>query len=609
MRDDYPANATSLICGKFKKIHGFLAGERFTLVEVREGDVVCGIEVTTGSSSSNDTVSTAIMTEDISGSWSLSSHSLSSGEDATESISEGTTDLSAEPPLFLNPSQVHNFSYGNCSPVYGLDSSKRRNRVFDKTTTSELQLVGTIVFEDSEDCCTSEQEPINEDTDSTLALAPTRYVQNCDTVGTVSANMAMDISSRNLSRLLELNSLDTTQLLESFRSGVPRYPFLDLALPEIPMTISKSTTDLRFSLFSENQSSPSSTAAVVVGNESNAWAVTKMRDLAPKLLSQGDCSVAIVGLELINWRDSLMQLKKVIQAVKTEVESHTSASNNHVSCCAPPCPISPESSVCGGENLFRDKELGAIMKLTNDGSHTNSLFPSVLTDFPDDGMSFEDDDDGLGDELVALDTIEDDLRKELEATEMIVKSILSTTSEFSSEAESLSTVINDKEGDSTALYVEPVNAEYIARDLEASAIFLHNKDRTLISNWDSMSDAADSVTILKGMLSLEESIDNYIKRPLGILVSGRKYSRPARHVRFADKDEEFSYQGIVNKDTEEDSDDRSTGDLQGAWEDFYAVCENLIDELTLACTRTVDKAIPSERKICSGRLLRSSVHY
>ena len=75
-------------------------------------------------------------------------------------------------------------------------------------------------------------------------------------------------------------------------------------------------------------------------------------------------------------------------------------------------------------DLLLDSELRAVMKITKDGEDASTLFPSVSFDS---FMATCDSDDGLDDELVALEMLEVDLRQEMDtATELALLPMLTS---------------------------------------------------------------------------------------------------------------------------------------------------------------------------------------
>lgn len=63
--------------------------------------------------------------------------------------------------------------------------------------------------------------------------------------------------------------------------------------------------------------------------------------------------------------------------------------------------------------------------------------------------------------------------------------------------------------------------------------------------------------------------------------------RRVRRVRFSENTPEFFYYD----DTDSDDESKVFSNLQDVWNDFYIVCEDLIDELTFACTRSLDRHV------------------
>jgi hypothetical protein len=94
---------------------------------------------------------------------------------------------------------------------------------------------------------------------------------------------------------------------------------------------------------------------------------------------------------------------------------------------ASPRPLETASDVSDGAiSLFRDDELRAIMEITKEGENTSALFPSCSTESEIDFCS----DDGLGDEISALDEINRELRKELAIADILSADILLPVRKF-----------------------------------------------------------------------------------------------------------------------------------------------------------------------------------
>ena len=124
--------------------------------------------------------------------------------------------------------------------------------------------------------------------------------------------------------------------------------------------------------------------------------------------------------------------KRVVGAAKLNSSSASSSSQEtckmqihidneyeHFFCNPSSLPLmTSPSSKADDTSLFRDKELQAVMRITQDGNDTSALFPS----FSDAGSSFEaESDDGLRDEMGALDDVQKELHTELHIAETVIK--------------------------------------------------------------------------------------------------------------------------------------------------------------------------------------------
>eukprot|EP00977_Amphora_coffeiformis_P013890 scaffold3782_cov170-Amphora_coffeaeformis.AAC.9 len=200
-------------------------------------------------------------------------------------------------------------------------------------------------------------------------------------------------------------------------------------------------------------------------------------------------------------------------------------------------------------DLFVDEELKAFLKITRDGEEASPLFPSFSSD---DISSVAFSDDGLGDELGALDNINDELRKELDFADVVING------SNSADSWQLKTRRAVKKG--KALSKEPPLRDHIGTDSTVSAT----------DSEPSPSDSSDTS---------EKSIAR----------EGQRRVRFAeKRVHFADRHEEFVYHGHLPIIILEESSSDETRDGPEPWfgklEDAYMVLEEMIDDLALSCT-------------------------
>ena len=653
-------------------------GECVTLTEVKFDGIVCGIEVAPYIFGENETVSTTPITSYPSGSWSLSSHSVGEVEPETNKPLR-PLDVAVESPLEINTTIVHSYSNGVCSPVYELESTRKRarSRVGQRVHSEELQVLGPIVFD-------SEDEYNENDGERNHAEASRQ------TMGSTLLLPAVTVPRRDLM----FNQMFPPKLTQPWNTPTK---MLDKAPPKILPTV---PAILHNNDSTQPQLTPSSTSpllSAVHGKDQIRLTLETFRHMVPKLLSSEN-SPGALRVQLDNWRDNMRSLKQRMKDVATE--PLMISCTDGITCSASALPListaSPQPSTASDPSLFQDQELNAIMALTEGGADTSILFPCVS----DESRSEEDfeDDDGLRDELGALNTIEEDLRKELEATDILLRTIVSSIS--GSDTDSAPTSVEgDEEGTKAEVNplggeadyckgsggecksllpqgtkstecdssIEPEELDGEEKYLEATEEVVENS-RELSENdsllnetrgpercsvtspednrkeWEaleilqsleeakssSIEGSTDSVILYKATRSLDsltafdsevssyaESRDSF--RPVSILRSTGKYSRPATRVRFKEQLEEFfsydeSFEGDYTAcpDSPSCQDARGTdlGDLQGAWEDFYFVCEELIDEVLLACCKATDRrSYPSNQQMRSGPVKRSSLHY
>ena len=565
----------------------FSAGDCFGISEARENDVVCGIEVTPTVHLENDTLLTYPTTScEMSNSWSISSLSLSSN--SIRDSQEEQIDKAVEPPLFLNPSTTKSFSDdGAGSPIYERRTKKRS--VFIDEIYRDLVFIGNIVFD--EDVVDDHgDEKLDEKSES--AFAP---IQNGDSgtnfIQSRANHLFSDMFEQKFSRLRELSmkNLDTSLMKSLKKKG---FTAMNVCAPDqFPLLLccglgmACGTTDLP----SETSNSTLPTIEVDQGKEKIRLLLDTfaLKYIIPKILADApensalskelyerldslrenlvdlkiieeeeeevedgvvDENIATTSREILNSLDALRQEldiltpkgkeKRVQQIIRTKPSIEIAEDEPNTASA-----LSPSSSQASCENFFRDKELNEIMRATKNGRNTSALFPAVSEE--DSCVTALTDDDGLGDELGALDDIEEDIRKELEATDLFVKCIAPSKS-------------------------------------------------------DSLCSATDKVVLRKARRREEWTT---------ALESSPYDEPPIRRVRFASQNEEIFYTdeyslvGSSSDDSDEESCER-VGDLNGAWENFWNVCEDLIDELALACIQSHQEPVRAPK----GAIRRSSVH-
>ena len=221
-------------------------------------------------------------------------------------------------------------------------------------------------------------------------------------------------------------------------------------------------------------------------------------------------------------------------------------------------------------DLFEDEELKAVLRITKDGEEASSLFPSFSSD---DMSSVACSDDGLGDELGALDNINDELRKELDFADVVINGSGSTDS---LQVKARRTGKKGKNSYKGTPRQDPIGTD------------------PTVSTTDSEASAS-------------ESSDKLASR------TGQQRVRFAEKcVHFADKHEEFIYDGHLPIIMEESSaDERKDGAEPwfGKLEDAYMIFEEMIDDLALSCTAYVDRSRKQPSSRTKARARASTAHY
>ena len=226
-----------------------------------------------------------------------------------------------------------------------------------------------------------------------------------------------------------------------------------------------------------------------------------------------------------------------------------------------------------GENddvadLCNDEELKAVLKITKGGDEVSPLFPSFSDDTRTDICS----DDGLNDELGALDNINDELRKELEFADVVINGSTSTGSADSLLRRTWRKMRRKKQDDSFL----PPNGSDTTRTLSTT-----DSER-------SRGTSEDSDDAFKRM---SEDSDDTLKRTSEDSDDAFKNQR---RVRFAKQHIEISYcQDMPILIGVEFSQNYESHEGSQAWfgnlEEAYAVFEEMLDEFALGCTNYVER--------------------
>lgn len=193
------------------------------------------------------------------------------------------------------------------------------------------------------------------------------------------------------------------------------------------------------------------------------------------------------------------------------------------------------------ENLVKDEDLRAVMKFTNNGNDVSVLFPSFS--YESSVVSF-DSDDGLKEELKALDELQRNLQKELDGADIIINGIQRKTPRTRKKLEA-------------DLWKEMENADYIIKCLQDP----HHRRHCLKRN-------------------LSDSSRN-LKRETKSTTGARD-----RRVRFAEHNEEFIFVGDGYASSSESShDEQNFGSFVTTFEELYIALDEYMNFLGTSCAR------------------------
>jgi hypothetical protein len=242
----------------------------------------------------------------------------------------------------------------------------------------------------------------------------------------------------------------------------------------------------------------------------------------------------------------------------------------------------------GAISLFRDDELRAMMEITQDGENTSALFPSCSTESEIDFCS----DDGLGDEISALDEINRELRKELAIADILSADIL-PISKF-----------HNKE--SIILPHTPLSWDMRYEDDEGTDTTETDEDDATMTT-----DERELESMLES-ISLSDDDHDDDMQPLSILpdlparitnLKGSRYfpsDRHGRRVRFAEYIDEFVFlsdhpttgAGGGAQTSAETPQPAETPEWVNTLEDVYYLFEDFMEDLGYSCTQAMEQNRP-----------------
>jgi hypothetical protein len=430
-----------------------IMGEDFMTSEVMENEMVSGFEIVPSKSGSESvsTASTDPLTTDSSGDWSLSSNSLVDAITDTSDDSEQDENDQAPHtgPLLCNAGgSMGNFADadGFCRPVYGrrrqgkpknqratssLAAKMRRCDVQEERTRIEMVLVVKL---DSFSEVGKKNGPLNTEEPVIVRAVenqPDRLFSSLIS-STTSLLCSMSLKATDLPFLL--NSV-THSASNSFSLQPPFVMFPNKS----SVFVAKHQDSDIYQLMSRGPI-PVDSLSQLFGMqdrmEGRFVSILAFHDGIPALV--GNDPLPLNGNNFSIILDDWRRKKKTKSETNTNTERGKHAtvvalkpkrnmqidvddeSGNFV--CNPgllPLITSPKTTN-DETNFLRDDELRAVMRITQNGNDTSALFPCFWTE--NDSYSCESD-DGLQDELGALESLQNELQVELQTAEATIKDI------------------------------------------------------------------------------------------------------------------------------------------------------------------------------------------
>ena len=555
-------NTSSSMKKEAEKVATTCKGNCMTLVEIRENDLISGIEVEPANMSEQRSVSTTLE-DGHSSSWST----VSSSEDSEECPGIMDKPLIDESPIIIQRPSLQTFPQnGEASPLYGRCIATRRQRLRGadplkqmanitqpKTETIQISYPENVDYDDTsskENATTvvalkeskkatidpnkgqklEEQAIVARNSFSRTFIPVCKEIEIINLMEPRPETIFSDMFRQSFSVLQEikLGSLAIESVLKSLRLAnkatlsekySPLAPFAPFTMDSEELShflsLEGNQTYQNAPSQSKSKHQPSITPLLGVSEDRLVRAVNRfaVSGSIPQLILDGSKYGKPGEYQIIlkPWRHAAATVKsqgqngKMKSTRKKDVKIGSMSYSFIEAVSSSESESSNLSSESESSNLFTDKELQAVMSLTKGGQDTSSLFPLCSPVASRDDYST----DGMDDELHALRDIEENLRRELAVVDCVAKVQVSSS-----------------------------------EDLEQT----------------------------KNIGTSEEA----------------QPSRE-RHVHFSSPHDEYFF---FSDEASVQSTD-SYGDLQGAWENFYTVCEDLIDELTLTCTKAVDFMPPS----------------
>lgn len=541
-------------------------GECVTLTEARENDEVCGIEVAPAVMKEHISVSTTV-TAGGSGSWSLSSHS-NSDESVRETRDDEDRHKPSENPIFLSRSSLVSFSVDSTSsPVYERRAPTRRNRLKAiqrkrATTASAVSSNEEIIYIPcQENCFPSDEddgESVMEEIYTTPQQTKSDAVQKTEPGEQKERALVVGKSVGPQLPSHQQKDIEIINVVEPHPD--PRLSHMFTQSHKILQQIRLDTTAMSTvleSLKTSHSNSMKITARLGAAGPFASFDVSPS-DLSHLLSFEANQHQKHISNSSEPPSNSLGELLGIREDLILKTVDRFALTNTAPELVAD----SPENGKPGDFQVVLKSwaQLPTTKKVSNDEKRSPS--PSTRVGYADSMFSF------------------------LGAT-------TSSDSDFSNifQDDELRVVIDVTKGGSDtscifpAFSKETLGDEYSMDGMEEELQALENLGSDLRRELE----VVDCVPSKLLESSSEESLDltysatdeEDTETSTGTADSSIKQ----RRVHFSTEEDEYFY---FSDDTSSQESPESAGDLQVAWENFYMVCEELIDELTLACSRAID---------------------
>ena len=295
------------------------------------------------------------------------------------------------------------------------------------------------------------------------------------------------------------------------------------------------------------------------------------RDVIPAMIGNSPFQLdsSILKVKLDKWRESFQTLRR-FEYLDADDEAERSAQMpDHVLrekvLCEPGVLdlVSPREGMKGDDlDILEDTELRAVLELTDEGNDISAIFPT----FSDDAVSMVFSDDGLGEEINALEEFEGTLRRELETADMIINGVTRQMKTTMDNASPSKTGSSDAEKKLAAL-TRIENDLKLALRRADQIIRRVNSDEGELDDHDFKTYPSDEMDKFPCLQS-----------------SFRKDHRgQSRKVRFSKTVEERTF--LKETPTESEDDD---GGIFSVLADVYFLVEDFVEEMGFSCAKAAE---------------------